>query len=310
MGVTDKHSNGPSPILVRTTPATKFYQCVFPECPTPKDLLKHPRTKAGRPPIYHAGCRKMAKDIRKDRKDPRSPRHGVPDHRPATLEDAKNGSGPKCGAQRSQRSTRYDNPPGLCALPAGFGTDHPGYGNCKFHTGNTPAGQIHAVKEMLFKDMPTLGSPRNIDPHSAILEEVQRSAGHVEWLRLVIASIGVDPDADYADQVAQETGMDPVGVRNALMQFTDKGIDLSVWMSLYQSERTLLVRACKMAVDMGCAERSVRVAEDQGRLLAMVIQKVFSDPELELTNKQKTVLPAIVRRELTAIEATATEKTA
>lgn len=312
-------SNGPQPDLVKETPATKFYRCVFPDCPTPRELLKHPRTKAGRPPIYHEACRASAKAIRKDRNDPRSPRFGKEDHRPATLEDARNGKGPKCGAERSQRSVRYDNPPGFCALPAGFGTNHPGSGHCKFHTGNTPAGVIHAVKERLFRDLPTLGSPRDIDPHSAILEEVHRTAGHVEWLRLVIASMGVEPDADFAGQIEDETGVTPQGRQKALTQYTEKGIDLSVWMNIYQSERQMLIQACKAAVQMGCAERQVRVAEDQGRLLAMVIKKIFADPELGMTNKQKAVMPGIVRRELSAIsessaaeaiEATAKQKTA
>jgi carotenoid cleavage dioxygenase-like enzyme len=74
-------------------------------------------------------------------------------------------------------------------------------------------------------------------------------------------------------------------------------------MDLYQKERTHLVRTCKMAVDMGCAERTVQLAEDQGRLIAAVMNKIFNRPELSLTNAQRAVLGPIVREEMMALEA-------
>lgn len=33
-----------------------------------------------------------------------------------------------------------------CARPAGWGTSHPGFGNCKLHSGSTPNGEKHALE--------------------------------------------------------------------------------------------------------------------------------------------------------------------
>src|SRR5688500_3420092 len=41
---------------------------------------------------------------------------------------------PICGALRSGKS--YAGP-GICCQPAGWGTDHKGFGQCKLHTGST-----------------------------------------------------------------------------------------------------------------------------------------------------------------------------
>lgn len=258
------------------------------------------RNKAGRPPLYHKECRARITKIRNSRTHPDSTRGRIQDDKgPRSLAEAKL-KGPKCGAPRRASSFRGEGP---CSLPAGWGTDHPGFGHCKLHLGNAPSHQVAAVKEMLFRDMPILGAPIEIDPHAGVLQEIHRTAGHIEWMRLMLAAMGTDPHSDHAEDVEELLGFMPVGARAALMQFSEKGQDISVWMSLYQQERTHFVRTCKMAVDMGCAERAVKIAEDQGKQIAQVILRVVNDPELSLTNAQKVKVPEIVRRELMALSA-------
>jgi hypothetical protein len=75
----------------------------------------------------------------------------------------------------------------------------------------------------------------------------------------------------------------------------------SVWVELYQEERRMLARVCKMALDAGVNERAVRVAEQQGELLAGVIKAILED--LELTKEQRQSAPGVVRRHLTALSA-------
>lgn len=60
----------------------------------------------------------------------------------------------------------------------------------------------------------------------ALLEEVHRTAGHVEWLGLEVAA---------QPPTALEAG--------------------SVWVELYQDERAHLVRLAKVAIECGVAER-------------------------------------------------------
>ena len=51
----------------------------------------------------------------------------------------------------------------------------------------------------------------------------------------------------------------------------------SVWLELYQKERTHLVAVCATALKCGIAERQVKLAEQHGRLIAEVIRGVLSD---------------------------------
>ena len=50
----------------------------------------------------------------------------------------------------------------------------------------------------------------------------------------------------------------------------------------------------KLALDAGVEERKVRIAEQQGELIAQVIRSILGD--LGLNKKQQTDAPAIVRR--------------
>ena len=49
------------------------------------------------------------------------------------------GDGEKCGGKLRQGT-------GTCKRPAGAGTDHPGFGQCKLHGGSTPGGVKAAAK--------------------------------------------------------------------------------------------------------------------------------------------------------------------
>src|SRR5689334_11708073 len=47
-------------------------------------------------------------------------------------------TGKKCGAKLRGKETKDSGR--TCVKPAGYGTQHLGYGKCKFHGGNAPAG--------------------------------------------------------------------------------------------------------------------------------------------------------------------------
>lgn len=98
----------------------------------------------------------------------------------------------RCGAH-----TRNGN---KCKSRKGAATDHPGYGNCTKHGGNTEAGIKSAMREMghdlIFKyksEHAKFGGDRNdpsianMTPESALLEEVRRSAAMVRFLEERIA---------------------------------------------------------------------------------------------------------------------------
>lgn len=189
-----------------------------------------------------------------------------------------------------------------CQQPRGYKTDHPGYGSCMHHGGNTPAHTTAAGKEMAFKlsQIPVLGNKIDIDPHSAILDEVRRSYGHVEWLGMAIRMLGSDPDDPKAIEALDGVGS-PRGMDHALHQWTNMGIQPSVWINMYQDERRHLVQTCKAAVAMGVAERQITLAEEQGRLIAGLLRAFLDTEEMEFTPAQLVKAPGVIRNLLLAI---------
>lgn len=183
---------------------------------------------------------------------------------------APRGTGAKlCGqpvARVNSRTGKKRKEGQLCTQPAGFGTEHPGFGKCRYHGGNTKQNIVHAAREQVKDRIQTYGGPVNIGPHEALIFEVQRTAGHVQWLGEQIA--------------AKET--------SELVQMTLKdGMDISAWIKMYQEERKMLVQVCRVAIGAGVAERKVRIAEEQGKQLATAMLSFINHPALNLTPQQQ-----------------------
>lgn len=201
---------------------------------------------------------------------------------------------PLCGALRTQGGEQLYNEDGskvTCRQPAGYGTDHLGYGRCKFHGGNAPTHQIAAEREkiateMIKREIAFYGEVMDIDPLTALAEEVRRCAGHVAWL---------------GDEVRKLH-------RGELTQESAFGESPNILIKMYQEERDRLVSASKAAVSAGVAERTVQIAEQQGQMLAAVIRDILWDRELDLTPAQQQASGEIVRRHLMALDTTAREE--
>jgi hypothetical protein len=118
----------------------------------------------------------------------------------------------------------------------------------------------------------TYGLPRTVAPAVALLEEIARTAGHVDWLGKQVSGLD-DPTAD---------GSRP-------------------WVELYRLERRHLREVCRDAIAAGVAERQVTLAEQQGHLMASVITAVLA--ELQLTPDQRALVATVVPRHLRAVEA-------
>jgi hypothetical protein len=179
---------------------------------------------------------------------------------------------------------------GRCGKVAGWGTDHVGYGNCKLHFGATPNAGIAAQREQAIEMVATYGLPREVDPHQALLEELHRTAGAVAYLGQIVADGDQSDLKQYASAGSFESSID--GVDRALVWEKP-----SIWLELYQRERKHLVAVAKTCVDVGIEERRVRLAEQQGELLATVIRGIAVDMGIA----EDPRLPGVVRRHLTLI---------
>jgi hypothetical protein len=210
---------------------------------------------------------------------------------PVTPENRKRPDTPICGAKRTGRSWAG---PGVCCQPAGWGTNHLGYGKCKLHGGGLPSHVTQATQEKILVEAMTnpsvntlYGSPKEIGPHEALLAEIHRTSGHVEWLQSHISALEGPAE---------------------LRQHSDLGVQPSVWITMYQQERQHLVRVCKAAIDAGVAERHVRVAEQQGALIAQALQAFIQSPELELNPAQLLIAPKLLRKVFSSLALPAPEQ--
>jgi hypothetical protein len=137
---------------------------------------------------------------------------------------------------------------------------------CRVHGGS--ARQVRAAAEQrIQEDLARAAAerhalPRDIDPGAALLEEVRRSAGIVEWLRGRVEELEPQSIVRGTRYIRRtETVEDTTTV-------TEAGPGLHLWWRLYQEERRHLVAVCKAALDAGVQDRMVRLAEQQGELLA------------------------------------------
>lgn len=193
-----------------------------------------------------------------------------------------------CGGKKRQGE-------GLCQLAKGKGTSHPGIGSCSLHGGSTRNHVTGANGKKAEALVVTFGLPREIDPQTALLEEVHRTAGHVAYLGQVVAEL-------RQDQLKQ-------------LDMSERFEKPAVWVEMYERERAHLVKVAAACIGAGIAERQVRLAEEQGRQLAGVLRDVLADVfglltaaglSIEvLVRVQRDEVPGVVRRRLSEVLAEA-----
>jgi hypothetical protein len=196
----------------------------------------------------------------------------------------------KCGGKK--RTPGKTGEP-TCGLTAGYGTDHLGIGKCKFHGGNTPSHIKAASKTRVMQRMKAAyGDMVEIDPGQALLDEVKRSAGIVEWIASVVRDF-TEFDMDNPDEKEMR--------RAALQQNAFDGWQAAAWVELFFKERRHLAAVSKMALDANVAERRTQIEQDKISLMAIAIKAIVDD--LHPTAEQRAAFPEVARRHLLALEA-------
>lgn len=168
---------------------------------------------------------------------------------------------------------------------------------CNTHGGSSPQAKAAAARRLQVADaeqaVVTFGLPREIDPRDALLEEIYRTAGAVDWLHQQVLRLEAEEITwGKAEEVEKQAGEFP-GVD------TTRKAAVNVWVELWQKERKHLVDVSKAAIAAGLEERRVRLAEQQGSLLAGVIKAILGD--LDLSPEQVARVPEVVPRHLRAV---------
>lgn len=191
---------------------------------------------------------------------------------------------PKCGGKRSN------------GQPCGKWPMH-GQRVCNTHGGSSPQAKAAAERRLQAaqaeRAVVTFGLPREIDPRDALLEEVYRAAGAVDWLHQQVRALDPDDVIWGKSETVDKTAGEFPGVD------TTHRADVNVWVQLWQKERAHLVKVAKEAISAGIEERKVRLAEQQGALLAGVIKNILGD--LDLTPEQQARVGTVVPLHLRAV---------
>lgn len=185
---------------------------------------------------------------------------------------------------------------------------------CRFHGGNganaRKGAKARLIEEKAARLVHTYGRKIETTATQALLDEVQWTAGHVEWLRERVQQLEEahafsieDPDGTTRGN----GGRHPLvwGITRIKEGGEDYGVTEeaapSVWLQMYWRERDHLVKVCAATVKAGIDERMVKLAEDQGKLVADVIRAVLGD--LDLSVEQQARVHEIVPRHLRALTA-------
>ncbi|QZN85313.1 hypothetical protein [Cellulomonas sp. C5510] len=184
------------------------------------------------------------------------------------------------------------------------------------HGGGSPqaqaAGRRRQEEAAAAVAVQTLGLPVDISPTDALLEEVRWTAGHVQWLRRRVQELHEEPTHQAFTLDGRPVGTANPSGRDALVWGTTKVVDKqsgeapgtdttqearpSIWYELYGRERKHLVTVCQAAIKAGVEERRVRLAEQQGELVAGAIRAILAD--LGLTAEQEALVAEVVPRHL------------
>lgn len=205
--------------------------------------------------------------------------------------DPGQGADGKCGAD-----TRDD---GTCTYDAGFRTDHPGFGRCWLHGGNSPnARKSGAVQLATFRAMKVLDltDPADIDPHEAILKCIRISNALVDYATLMIAEL--DPGELVGPVVTTRPLKLEKGAEDDTERVEEHGAPgVNIWIEVQRRAMRDLAEFAKWAIAAGIAERQIELAEGQAQLMASAVRGILVD----LGVAERPDAPEIVRRHFTLL---------
>jgi len=174
----------------------------------------------------------------------------------------------RCGS----RTRQTDDP---CGLPAGWGTEHVGVGQCRKHGGNTTNARIHAQRILAEDAARRFGVEVETTADAALLRELAAVNGEVMFYRARVSEL--PREAMTFGVTRREYAHAGENPEAGDLNETEMHTRPNVWITLlHQTEKHLAELAATM-IKLGIERRSVEVAESQGAALYKVVILVVGD---------------------------------
>jgi hypothetical protein len=148
-----------------------------------------------------------------------------------------------------------------CGKTAGFGTSHPGFGNCKHHGGASPSGNAHAARLEAETRALKVGDEVPVDPGEALLWAVRVSSGALEVVRQKLAEL--------------QEGQSPTAAQ------------ILALVKVLGTETDRVTRIAKVASEAGVEERRLQLDSLRLDKLAEAIQAAISDAALDPESRDR-----------------------
>ena len=169
---------------------------------------------------------------------------------------------------------------------------------CASHGGKSPQVKAAAARRLAEQEAAKaarlFAAPVDIDPARALVELVQWTAGEVAyWREQVRALADGNPDALTWGITREKQGGEDHG--------TTLEAKPNVAYLMLTDAQDRLAKYAAAALKAGVEERRVKLAEDQGALVAQVIRSILD--QLNLTSEQQARVPEVVPAQLRLLTA-------
>lgn len=188
-----------------------------------------------------------------------------------------------CGAMRRKGET-------TCRRPAGWGTDHAGWGACKLHLGSTAMHGESAQMAQAVATAQAFGVPRDVDPITGMLEMYHQTMGLLDFveamcMRLVPDEMvwGVIKEKRTGEGDGGEEGLTPVEREYA------PGVH--IWIKLFETWHDRAFTEAERILKLDLDSRRVELA--QSHVAAMVM--ILLSPDLALSDDQRRAAARLLR---------------
>lgn len=166
---------------------------------------------------------------------------------------------------------------GNCRKPAGWGTDHVGFGPCRKHGGSMASHAVHAATEQFTLDVRERIGRLIVTPVDDPLTELARLAGEVvAWKDAIAERVSFLTDIRYDGEKSGEQ------IRGEVIVF-ERALDRC---------NAVLTSMAKLNID----ERMARVTEKQAEFVANALATAMNHMGLDVHQQQEA--RALVAREL------------